>query len=251
MAIRELYSEQRRINYYDLDCGGALRLSALLRMVHIAADVNAKELGAGFSTLSALSMGFILQRFSLSVNRMPAYDDVVTLRTWPAALERGLFVRKGDMYGAEGQKLMEWASLWLLFDLAARRILRPSALPAPFECIGAQGVETEAERIEPRDDMGGEVYSYRHTVRYADADTYMHMNNSVYGDLIANAMFAGGAGASAGEWSRVHINYLSETRLGEEISVTRRREGALSYIAGTVGERAAFRAVVTARETPA
>ena len=79
-----VYDEPFRVTYYDLDCYGRLKLSAFLRMAHIAADINARELGAGFDDLAPRGMGFVLQRFGLTITRTPVYNETVGLRTWPA-----------------------------------------------------------------------------------------------------------------------------------------------------------------------
>ena len=239
-----IYKNNYRITYYDLDLHGKVKLSALLRMVHIAAEINANQLGVGFSVLHPMNMTFVLQRFELSIARMPEYDEVVTIRTWPASIARGTLIRKGDMYDAEGNKIMEWASLWLLFDIAARKILKPSALPVELPQMADNGVETNPQKIDLPADFGEAFNSYRHTVRYADADTNMHMNNSIYGDLIGNALFPSESSAEIPPWKHVQINYLAETRLGEEIDVTARREGDTFLIVGNAPGRTAFTACV-------
>jgi acyl-ACP thioesterase len=234
-----MYKDKHRITYYDLDYAGRVKLSALLRMVHIAADVNANELGIGFNTLTRFNMSFVLQRFALAVTRMPAYDEAVTIRTWPDSVARGTFLRKGDMHDAGGKKIMEWTSMWILLDLAARKILRPSALPVELPKFEDYGVEISPVKISLPDADAGEI-KYVHTVRCADIDTNNHMNNSIYGDLIANAL------GETGAWREVQINYLAETRLGDEIKVRTTCDDNIFTVTGTVGERMAFAAQVMA-----
>ena len=239
--MNPLYKSNTRITYYDLDCHGQLKLSALLRMVHIAADNNANELGVGYTQLAPLNMSFILQRFGVSASRLPAYGETVTLRTWPAAIQRGLFTRQGDMYDANGVKIMEWASLWLLFDLAARKILRPTALPVTLPTVEENGVTITPDKvILPLEwDTWGQAHScHTHTVQYADVDTNMHMNNSIYGDIISNAIFNKEAPISG--WAQAQINYLAETRLGEDITVRARRDGGNVFVRGDAPGRVSF-----------
>jgi len=232
-----MYKGQHRITYYDLDLMGRVKLSALLRMVHIAADVNANELGIGFKELSRLNMSFILQRFALGITRMPAYDETVTIRTWPDSVARGTFLRKGDMYDESGNKIMEWASLWILFDIAARKILKPSVLPIELPKIEDHGVKIIPEKIILPESQEEIFSTYTHTVRYSEVDTNMHMNNSIYGDLIGNAL-------SSQNWCEVQINYLAETRLSEEIEVTAHRDGEKFFVIGNANNRISFAAQV-------
>ncbi|MCL2215713.1 MAG: thioesterase [Defluviitaleaceae bacterium] len=243
---KSIYTGKARITYYDLDLRGRVKLSALLRMVHIAADINANDIGVGFKVLSGLNMSFVLQRFGLAINRMPAYNEELTIRTWPGSMERGTFLRKGDMYDENGNKLMEWTSMWILFDLAARKILKPSALPVLIEGAGEQGVSIQPKKIIlPQDasESGRELFSYTHTVRYAEVDTNIHMNNSIYGDLIGNALFPT-TETAAPPWREVQINYLSETRLGEQIEVSARQNGDSFLVTGQASGRNAFAATI-------
>ena len=239
--MNPLYESLTRITYYDLDYRGKIKLSALLRMVHVAADVNAKSLGAGYDALAPLGMTFVLQRFGVSIARMPVYDEDVTIRTWPSDISKGTFLRRGDMYDKDGIKIMEWASLWLLFNINTRRVLRPSALPVPLNGLGDEGVTIMPEKLSLPVDFGHPFSTYSHIVSYRDVDTNMHMNNSMYGDLVGNAIFPESEiMAPKPDWKQVQINYLAEIRLGEEVEVRASRDGDSYMVIGEVKGRTAF-----------
>jgi len=239
--MNQLYEDTTRITYYDLDYHGKIKLSALLRMVHVAADVNAKTLGVGYNVLAPLGITFVLQRFGVFITRMPVYDEDITIRTWPSDVSKGTFLRRGDMHDKNGEKIMEWASLWLLFDINARRVLRPSALPVPLTGLGELGVTIMPEKLQLNEDFGAEYNRYRHKASYRDADTNMHINNSIYGDLVGNAIFPESEIVlPRPNWTQVQINYLAEVRLGEEVEVCAYREQDVNTVVGKVGDRTAF-----------
>ena len=240
-----IYQSQTRITYYDLDCRGKLKLSALLRMVHIAADVNARELGVGYDALAPLGMTFVLQRFGVRILRMPAYNEDVLIRTWPSDVSKGTFLRRGDMCDASGTKIMEWASLWLLFDINARKVLRPAALPVPLPTLSAEGVDIMPEKLTLPDTQP--FYMYSHIASYRDVDTNIHINNSIYGDLVGNALFPPDTDilVPSPDWKEVQINYLAEIRLGETVDVTARHSESGFVVAGETQGRPAFIAQVT------
>jgi len=237
-----MYEGKTRITYYDLDFKGNVKLSAILRMVHIAADIDAIQLGVGFSILHPLNITFVLQRFGLKISRMPVYDETVTIRTWPADLARGTFIRKGDMHDAKGNKLMEWASLWIVFDIAKRKILKPSALPVKFEPTTDIEVDILPTKIILPENVGTPFSEHIHTVRYADVDTNMHMNNSIYGDLLGNAVFSSLDDCTP--WKEVQINYLGETRYGEEIKIAAYKSDGTYLVKGEAPGRTSFLASV-------
>ncbi|MDR1665116.1 MAG: hypothetical protein LBR83_09395 [Clostridiales bacterium] len=242
--MTSLYEQPVRITYYDLDREGRFKLSALLRLAHIAADINANALGCGFNDLFPLSMSFVLQRFGLETKRLPEYDETVTVRTWPSDISKGTFLRKGNILDTSGNTLMEWTSLWVLLDLKARRILRPNALPKPLEGIGAQGVGAEALKVDVSEDWGEEFSAHVHTVRYSEVDTNKHMNNTFYGDLIADALHKNTGAEITPVFHHTQINYLSEVKQNEDIRVRCRREGGKFRVTGAAGERTAFSALL-------
>ncbi|MCL2840747.1 MAG: thioesterase [Defluviitaleaceae bacterium] len=224
---KSIYSGKTRITYYDLDQNGQIKFSALLRMVHIAADVNANDLGVGFKVLSGLNMSFVIQRFGARVLRMPKYNEMVTVRTWPYSLARGTFLRQGDMYDEKGNKIMEWSSLWILFDIAERKILKPSALPITLDAAADQGVMIQPQKISlDTSEMEDDFTFHTHTVRYAEVDTNMHMNNSIYGDLITNAL------GEIPPWKELQINYLGEAKLSEDVEVNSQRKDNIYLVKG-------------------
>ena len=228
---RSMYSGEARISYYDLDMRGEIKLSALLRMVHIAADINAASLGIGFSELDKFRMSFVLQRIGFKFLRMPVYSEMVTIRTWPSDISKGTFLRRGDMADSDGQKLIEWASLWILFDICERKILRPSKLPVEIPELASLSVEVMPKKIALPGDLA-EPYSFHtHSVRYADTDTNIHMNNSIYGDLVGNAVFLS-SDVTMSDFSEVQINYLAEAKLGVDIDITATRHGSDIYVVG-------------------
>jgi acyl-ACP thioesterase len=141
---------------------------------------------------------------------------------------------------------MEWASLWLLFDLNARKILKPTALPLDTAALlmGDMGAEITPAKVEtPADAEAWGIFgSYTHTVRYADTDTNQHMNNAIYGDLVNNAALP--SPPLTTDWTELHINYLNETRLDDKITVTARRNENEILIVGETTERKSFTARV-------
>ena len=234
-----IYDRPARISYYDLDFAGNIKLSAFLKMVHIAADVNATDLGVGFDVLEPLNITFILQRFCVKFLRMPLYGEEVRLRTWAADIIRGIFLREGDMYDINNNKLIEWASQWILFNKKERKILKPSALPVSFKTTKKQGVGIAPIKVTYDPDFGEEYSRYTHEVRYSEVDTNMHMNNSVYGDLIGNSLNPT-CSLPGLRIKEVQINYQHEIKHGEKVLVTAAKNKDSLQITGLLNEKRTF-----------
>ena len=228
-----VYDKPAKISYYDLDFAGNIKLSAFLKMVHIAADINATDLGIGFDILEPLNITFILQRFYVNFLRMPLYGDEVRLRTWVDGIYRSSFLRKGDMYDKNNNELIQWASQWILFNKKERKILKPSVLPIDFKTVENQGLV----KLHYKPDFGTEYSRYIHEVRYSEVDTNMHMNNSIYGDLIGNALNPKCDGLKIKE---VQINYQHEIKHGEKVIVIAEKDNDNLQVAGLLDDKRAF-----------
>jgi len=232
-----IHETSATMNYYDLDAHGDVKLTSMLRHINLAAGINATELGIGIT--DTLPLVFVLQRFGLRIAQWPVWNQQIKLRTWPAEIVKGTFQRNGDMYDENGHKMAEWISLWVLIDVEARKVRRPSALAVELPAYGRMGVEVEAHKVDAEE---GEILSaYKHTVRFSDTDTYHHMNNAVYADLIANVLHESQSqSARPRNWKEVQINYIAETRIADEIEVQCRQSGETIFITGNVAGRNSF-----------
>ena len=235
-----IYERDIEINYYDLDGRGDMKLTALLKYINLSAVANADELGISYEKIAALGLAFVIQRFTLRISRWPVINQTVTIKTWPAEITKGTFRRNGSMHDKDGNKIAEWTGLWVLIDIIKRRVQRPKALPVPLPAYGLMDVDFEAAKLEIPEDAGLTA-SYRHIVRFSEIDLNMHMNNAVYGDLIANLLeISESPMPPVTKWREVSFNYLTETVLGDSIEVQCRQSGQIIYIYGTVKGQMVF-----------
>ena len=225
-----IYKQSSHINYYDLNAQGDVKLSALLRRINLAAGDNADELGIGFDVMKSHGLAFVVQRFGLALREWPRFREEISIRTWPADISKGTFRRCGDMCNAEGEKIAEWTSIWVLIDINERKLRRPSSLPMELPAMGLMDVSVEAVKLNPPKDAKF-LMSYQHPVQYSELDTNEHMNNAVYGDLIANSY---GFMSKISKWQEVQINYQTEAVMLEELHVERRQAHDTMYISGAV-----------------
>ena len=209
----KIYSGPARVTYYDVDRESKLKLSALMRMINIAAEENANDLMIGLNDLNPHNIAFVLQRYGLDISCMPSYNQKLTVRTWPGEISKGMFHRYGEMLATDGSKCMEWITQWVLLDLSARKILRPNALPVHLPQYGNLGVHAQGKRIAIPQGESNIISQSTHTVRYSDLDTNGHTNNTIYGDMIINTMSNGLIAPC--DWKQININYYAESFLDD------------------------------------
>jgi len=243
-----VYEKDTRIDFYDIDGRGDVKLTALLKHINLAAGANADKIGVGLDITMPMGLAFVIQRFALRVFKWPVYRQSITVRTWPAEITKGTFRRNGEMWDEEGNKLAEWTGLWVLIDIQERKVRRPKALPIDLPAYGSMDVTVEAEKVEVPEE-GKLIASYPHIVRFSETDINMHMNNAVYGDLIANVLeISESSMPHTPRWREVQFNYLAETRVGEAVDVQCGQLDNMIYITGTVEGRPVFTAAVECGE---
>jgi len=241
-----IYQKEEKISFYDLDANGDVKLTALLKYINEAAFYNAEDLGIGIEKTLKIDLAFIIQRIGVRIFKMPELNQKVVIRTWPGEITRSAFKRNGDIRNEAGNKLIEWESLWVLIDINERKIKRPSTFPIEIPRYGKMDVEVEANKIVIPEEKEQHI-SYNHTVQFSELDINMHMNNAIYGDLIANVL-ALNPSSNVKTWKEVQFNYVHEAKLSDEVVVNCHQLNDNIYISGNSGEKTIFTTAISYEE---
>jgi len=234
-----VFEQKAKIGFYDLDANGDVTLTALLKHINQASWLHAEELGCGIEKTFEIGLAFIIQRMGLRILQLPTINQPIAVRTWPGEMTRSAFKRNGEILDTHGNKLVEWESLWVLIDINERKIKRPSAFPLDIPLAGKLGVEVEAAKIIGATSETGSSASYNHTVQFNEMDINLHMNNAIYGDLVANVL-AHTKTPKITEWQEVQFNYLNEAKFAEVVTVSYNQTDDQIYITGSTTEKSVF-----------
>lgn len=228
----------------DCDLAGAWRPGAMLLAMQEAGEAHSILLGAGRDDLLKHNLAWVLTRLEVDVERYPVIRDKISVETFHAPVRRWFFPRYFVMRDEAGRVFGRAASLWVLFDLTNRRMVRPenlpvllpdnSDLPAP---LGLPAPVTEVSGL-----MTQEV---RCPV-YTDIDVNGHVNNAKYMDWCCNAI--GIEALEKQELAHFAVNYDNEARPGDEVRTEFRRLGNEFSYSGFKGDKRCFDIGGTLRE---
>ena len=236
-----IYQHDKKINFYDLDAEGNMKLTALLKYINDASWYSAEAIGVGMRDTLKYDMVFLMQRFGIKIFNIPKMDETIKIRTWPGQSTRSAFKRQGVICSAGDEVIIEWESLWVLIDINERRIKRPNQLPIEFPTYGKQGVEIAAKKIKIPTTT--KLASYHHIVQYSELDVNGHMNNAIYADLVTNIL-AKIEKHSMNSHKEVQFNYVNEAKLYDEILVECHCSVDTIYITGICDEAVVFTAEI-------
>ncbi len=130
---------------YECDERLQLRLRSLFNFFQDMADENAAQLGIGYDFCEARGMAWIGVGYHLRINRLPRWQEKVTLSTWASGKTNVFGLRDFEMTDAAGQPLLQATSRWALIDqktlrplpagkyLSESQIVAPSVVPDAFD----------------------------------------------------------------------------------------------------------------------
>lgn len=218
------------LNFSHCDVSGRWKYASILTEMQELGEIHAAELGFSRNSLVQNGMCWVLYMQKLQMEVHPVMGDEVRMITWPAALKGLFFPRYFRFERPDGSLLGEASTAWVLFSLENRKLLRPSALggavPANEERESSLGLPG-ALRVE-----GAEAAGARR-VQYSDLDVNGHMNNARYAEWVIDLLAADRLTALG--LKSLQINYNTEGRLGDEVTLSLLREPQRTLVLGQKG----------------
>ena len=171
-----IYRQDFQVLSSDVDMSQRLRLSALFTRLQEAAIAHTIELGVTRDKTLDQGLLWAVTQYRVKFHRMPAYDETVTLLSWPGKTMHLYFPRYFRLVDTRGRVLLDAASLWVLIDNKTRGIVFPEE-----HDIYIKEVVTGNELPLPgrlRKSAADTVSDF--LVPYSCVDLNGHMNNARY-----------------------------------------------------------------------
>lgn len=209
--MEQSFKKTYRLETIHLDRFGRLKPSVMLYFAQEAATGHCDLLRLDWDTLAEKGLFWAIVRTRLQVERQPGEGEELTVETWPMPTTRSAFPRATVAYDREGKPVFRCVSLWVLMDIATRKMVLPRQSGIALEGV-VQGGELEAPAsILPKETEN----VFRRTVGFTELDRNGHVNNTRYIDW-ANDLLSS-------DFHKEHtlkeltVCYQSEACQGEEI----------------------------------
>ena len=177
------FSEEYRVHYYYTDYNNVLKPGYIGRYMQETAWYSFKNRGADMQYIKENNLAFILSKISFRYYDEIYEDDIIKVETWANPPKTLMFPRNYRIY-KNGKAVVEAVSVWVLMDIKNKLICRPDDFQNIFTAYDGEELDFAVQkRFKMPDDinMGG-YFEYK--VKCSDIDTYFHMNNVAYIDLI-------------------------------------------------------------------
>lgn len=173
-----VWTEEVRVPSYDVTPRGTASVLAMADYFQEAAGRHAAELGVSMQDLLESGQAWVLADLRLEIERLPQWEERITVETWPSGLD-GLFAtREVVVWGEAGDACCRGTSAWLVIDTERRQPRRPPARLYDIEPPDRPSpLPSDREDLPVPERADGEGLF---AVRYHDLDLNRHVNNVRY-----------------------------------------------------------------------
>jgi len=226
-----VFAAQLRLRNRDVNLHRVLRTSTLFELMQEASIRHTEELGMGREMTLDRGLLWMVTHQRAEIERMPAYDERITLESWPGKTMHLLFPRFYRVLDEGGNVLLRASALWALVDQGTRRMVFPDRYGVTIEGV-VTGNEIDLPSA-PRRAAGEAAHAF--TVPFSYVDLNGHMNNTRYFDLAEDCIPAAAEGRSL---RAAVVEYANEVRFGESLRVTVEQNEGTWLISGDTEKRA-------------
>lgn len=171
------WTEHVRIRASDVTPDGTASVLALARYFQEAAGHHAEALGVSMKDLLVDDRAWVLTWLQMEIDQFPAWEDEMTIETWPSDLD-GLLATREFVMRVDDRLLCRGTSAWLVIDTERRRPVRPPASLHDIE-LPDRPPPLDGDRADLPPPAGVDR-DRTFTVRYHDLDLNRHVNNVRY-----------------------------------------------------------------------
>ena len=166
-----VFSTQLRLRNKDVNLYRRLRTSRLFELMQEASIRHTEELGMGREMTLDQGLLWMVTLQRAEIARMPEYDELITLESWPGETMHLLFPRYYRVLDEKGAVLLSASALWALVDQETRRMVFPDRHGVVIE--GEVTGHEIALPSPPRRAQGEAVARFKVPFSYVDLNGHM------------------------------------------------------------------------------
>jgi len=211
-----VFTKEFTIASYDLNPKGQARLTTMANFFQEVAYHHASELGLGYDDMKSRKTTWVLSRMRIHMKRYPAWNDSITLETWPSGAERLFALRDFKVRDSQGELIGMASTAWLILDIDTHRLIRPKEIIDQFKMI----IHNVQMFEQPLDKIAVPVETrllMNHSVKYSDLDIVGHVNNVKYMEWCIDAITSDNNDEQ--EIRELEINFNHEALFGDTIGI--------------------------------
>ena len=211
--IPRFWRDEYLVHWHEASLDGKVKMSSLCNYLQETAGRHAEKMGFGFEEVKKRNEVWVITGLMVRVLRYPSWGEVISVETWPKGIDRLFAFRDFRISDESGAVIGAATSTWMILDLTSRRPKPVDVVTHALHLATPQNVlEENPPHLQPPaypDNI------YPHRVAYSELDHNGHVNNTRYIDWCLDSYSPEWHNAS--KIRTMSVNFLSETRIGDEI----------------------------------
>ena len=240
------YEKKTTIEYHECDCKKQMSISYMLKYIQQVGMEHCDQLELSTALFQKLNMAFMLAKSAVDVKRYPRPNEKVVILTTPDDIPVKAQFKRTTIVSSEetGEELFCVDARWIICNLETGRIMRkrPEQIAFPVQT----NITFELDMKIPKKEYTNEITNCEYTVRYSDLDTNQHVNNTVYANMICDAVPY--EYLATKQIKSAVISYKNQAFIKDEIYITvyqkEEQEDTLCVI-GVIGDSVCFESYLT------
>lgn len=234
------YCDTTVIRSYDIDQRRWLRLSSLLKIQQEIGELHLRAIGLPYDYMvDEFGLAFMFTRLNSVIYSLPKMGQELKVSTWCPGVRGLTFYRCYRLEDSGGNILVDSMASVVTVDAVEHKLRRPESIPCFSKFEYRPDIKSTCPKPQKIKLPEAFEAEYQRTVRYSDTDYNLHLNNTVYADIICDYMPGGMAGKQIDFFS---LSFISEVREGQTIKVMTKKGADGAYFAGECGGRRCFEA---------
>jgi acyl-ACP thioesterase len=244
-VLKPVWTNKYLVSAFDVDHRLEAKLTSLCNYFQESAWQHATHLRVGYDQVKLKNLAWILSRLRIQISKYPFWREELILETWPKGIDGPYALRDFCILNKKGEILARGASAWLLLNTQTKK---PARLEEELAHILSfnQHVHAIEEKIPKLKDLPSGKVVRTIEAGYSDLDANAHVNNVRYISWACDAVNP--EVHLNNRISDFTINFLSETKMGEQTQINSAVEAENKYLVEgihTAKEQASFRASLT------
>ncbi len=219
------YTSHFKIKWHDTDASRVVRTSRILMYLQETANLQCAEMGLPLDDLrDEKGVGFVLGSISADlIKPLHAYEEI-DVRTWCRASHGYSFLRYYEILRND-EVVLRASSIWALIDVVNKTMVKgDESLDEHFPID--EPIDAELLPKKARVSKGSVLKEVgKRKIVYSDIDYNMHMNNTIYPDMICDFL----PDMMGKRISKLSLSYIKEAAYGDELTVLLGRPDAEGF----------------------
>ena len=191
-----------------------LRVNNIIGYLIETSNYQSKECGISNEYLMSKVYTWMLYKWKIKIFRKPKSFEKIKVKTWASDFKTINAFREFEIYVCD-EKILEASSIFLLIDIKKRKAIRIPETIAEAYGINDKKIFKKIDRInEPKDRETINKFDY--IIQKRDIDFNNHVNNSVYLELIHEAL---PDEFSDIKFDEIVVNYMKELEYKDKIVI--------------------------------